>query len=587
MALDKRVALIASQAITIGGTQDCAAMTSTLVATRDITTDLLNTYARDEGTHQLTLTGTGLFELNMGDPTVCAMSSNRVASIETKDDRLRMYEWGGASWSQIGNDFTIGITAPGVLLSLSATRVVHINGNADTIRTIDFDGTNWSYTGNALNVAGMSTSPTGCVLSSSRIVVADNSLGGAGGSIRVLDFDGTDWTVVGNVWQDESVPQNPLIVSVDATHFLALLRSSPTRWVVFEFDGTDISITGAQALGELNLGLTELPGGELFLGTAVNVAQTYQTVDIGDINPVKTTNILVTGNVFFNTSLTKMSDTRVAMVGGSFFANQSFLCMYETDGSDWTLVGNKLSILPDVGYAAFCASLDATTVALIDNFSDTIRTFTFDGTDWSQVGSALSVDTVSGSGIVHLGDNTVVVTAINSQIGAYHFDGSSWAQVGNFLNIGGSLTSIAKLTSTKVAVHNANVGELQTYSWDGSNFSEVGDGTDLSSIISPAFSGTAMDALSETQLVIGAVAGDQIVTMDYVDGAWERTGFKYYVYQGQGGGSPAVLDGTVVALASQNGTGLHTVDFAGIVVGPVVIPGFWEALGPNAVQGAS
>lgn len=147
---------------------------------------------RYDGVADWALVGNAL-AVTSNNPTISALSSTRVAFVDVTTG-LRVYEFDGTDWAQVGNALSSVIAAgnKSSIASLTSTRVAVMNGGLGRLQTYDFDGSDWSATGNFLAATG--SRPGVTALNSSRIARLDqtNEL------LQAIDFDGTDWTVTGS-----------------------------------------------------------------------------------------------------------------------------------------------------------------------------------------------------------------------------------------------------------------------------------------------------------------------------------------------------------------------------------------------------
>ena len=127
---------------------------------------------------------------------------------------VRVYEYGGASWNQLGNDLDGEVANDnyGVAVSLdsdgSRVAVGGFNNdgggsNAGHVRVLDWNGTTWNQVGAdidgeaAEDKSGRSVSLSG---DGSRVAVGayqNDGVGTNAGHVRVFDWDGTTWNQVG------------------------------------------------------------------------------------------------------------------------------------------------------------------------------------------------------------------------------------------------------------------------------------------------------------------------------------------------------------------------------------------------------
>lgn len=168
-----------------------AAMTSTRIAFIDSNNDSLRAYDWD-GVAPF-LVGSGLAITTVGNPTLAGMSSTRVAFYDATNIQLRAYDFNGSTWSLTGSGLSIATGGTGVLAALSSTRVAFFDTTNLSLRAYDFNGSTWSLVGSGLTISG-STQPSICKMTSSRIAFLDSTHD----ELRVYDFNGSTWAQVGS-----------------------------------------------------------------------------------------------------------------------------------------------------------------------------------------------------------------------------------------------------------------------------------------------------------------------------------------------------------------------------------------------------
>ena len=130
-----------------------------------------------------------------GDAALAALSPNRIAFIETWNDDLRVYEFNGSTWSQIGNDLNISGLAEPALAALSPNRVAFIDsGTGDTLQVYEFNGSTWSQVGGDFTISGLG-GPALAALSPNRVAFIDR---GTGDALQVYEFNGSTWRQIGS-----------------------------------------------------------------------------------------------------------------------------------------------------------------------------------------------------------------------------------------------------------------------------------------------------------------------------------------------------------------------------------------------------
>ncbi len=223
-------------AISSLGSYNITALSSTRIAFIDSGNDEMRTYDFD-GT-DWSQTGNALSIASITFPVIGAMTSTRIAFLDNLNKDLRAYDFDGTDWAQVGND--LSITAPGDVRSitgLSSTRIAFIDQDQDDLRAYDFDGTDWTLTGNELNIPGIANQKIAALTSSRVALLSGDSV------LRAYNFDGTDWTQTGNSITVGSTIINFHITALTSNRIAFTEGGGLMR--VYSFDGTDWRIVSS------------------------------------------------------------------------------------------------------------------------------------------------------------------------------------------------------------------------------------------------------------------------------------------------------------------------------------------------------
>jgi len=256
--------------------------------------------------------GNKLTILNMTSPTMCALSSTRIAFFDAANSDLRTYDFDGHDWTQTGNDLNIATVGIPSICALLSTRIAFIDTTNDDLRTYDFDGTDWTQTGNDLNIATVGT-PSICTLLATRIAFIDAT----NKDLRAYDFDGTDWTQTGNDLNIGGITVADMC-SLSSTR-IAFFDSGNKDLRAYNFDGADWTQTGS----DLNLTSASLIKlSRITSSTIVGVDNGCNTLSVYVFDgaywfldrsiQVKT----ITTN-FSSMAVTSINDTTVAFINGN------------------------------------------------------------------------------------------------------------------------------------------------------------------------------------------------------------------------------------------------------------------------------
>lgn len=182
--------------------------------------------------------GNELTGLSTGNPSICGLSTTRVALTATNYDVIETYDWDGSDWSKTGNSYSYLIEPTNQKIAgLSGSRIVSVEPNEDAIQTYDFDGTDWSPVGNALDPGTIVTGDV-AAMSSTRIAIMNS-----GSDLRAYDFDGMDWSTTGNTYELGALGAFPSVCGMSSSR-VAVFDVGIDELVMLEFDGTDWSEVG-------------------------------------------------------------------------------------------------------------------------------------------------------------------------------------------------------------------------------------------------------------------------------------------------------------------------------------------------------
>ena len=251
-----------------------------------------------------------------GVPALAALSPNRVAFIDATNQDLRVYEFNGSTWTEIGTQLAnLGNGNP-ALATLSPNRVAFIDSTNDDLRVYEFNGSTWVEIGTELNIATV-TNPTLATLSPNRVAFLDET----NDDLRVYEFNGSTWTEIGTelntggngILALVALSPNRVAFIENANDNLRVYQfSSPTFFVGNDEDYpylavSDSGYTTAEALAvrtTLRVGQTATstsPWGEAAL--TVDGGATFGSyVGIGTTTP--RAHLTVVGTVGFSSSLT-------------------------------------------------------------------------------------------------------------------------------------------------------------------------------------------------------------------------------------------------------------------------------------------
>ena len=255
--------------------------------------------------------------------------------------------------------------------------------------------------------------------------------------------------------------------------------------------------------------------------------------------------------------ITRLDETTIAFAD----AETNELETYSWDGSDWSQVGNSLSITAFVGPGI--TTLDTNLIAYIDSQNDRLKTYSWDGSDWSQVGNELHISGISWTDITALDSSTIAqFDSTNDEIRTYSWDGTDWSQVGSGLNptlLNETLPALATLSANTIAIVDGGSTELATYYWDGSNWMGIGNSLAISGL-----GGPSMEALNSNTVVIQDQSLNRIRTYRWNGTDWRQIGTQISRTMSYGG--VTALNNQTIAVAEANSDDLRTYSFSNCLI---------------------
>jgi hypothetical protein len=173
----------------------------------------------------------------------------------TFSGHVRVYDWDGSSWGQDGTDidgeasydysgYSVAMSSDGSRIAIGAIgndiNMGPIGNNAGHVRVYDWDGTSWTQVGTDIDgEASGDNSGWSVAMSSdgSRVVIGAQLNDGNGtnsGHVRVYDWDGSSWGQVGADIDGEA--------SSDYSGYSVAMSSDGSRFVVGATGGRRVSV---------------------------------------------------------------------------------------------------------------------------------------------------------------------------------------------------------------------------------------------------------------------------------------------------------------------------------------------------------
>lgn len=563
------------------------------------------------------ITGTGDFGIGLD----CSADGNRVvigARTAGTGGEVEVYDWSGTAWTQVGATITTG-TASGdsfggsVSISENGSRIAVGSTGDDTpasgagsVRIFDWNGTAWTQVGTDITgVTGADGEGYAVWLSSdgSRVATgaSNNTTTGFGttssGRARVFEYDtGTsDWVQMG-------------------TEIYGVLTSDVARAVSLSGDGTRLAIGAYQGddVSTANVGNVRVfdwnghewaqfdeslflsnPAASDNLGWAVALSRDGLTLisgaytdDVGgvtDAGSVKIWSVPAptwkqqgsdvqfslssTGEYFgFNSSFSA-DGSRFVSGAYQYGSSQGAVEMFEfnTTTSDWDSIGTiaKSGSTQYFGYGN-SMSADGSTIVVgaygANSFTGYVEVYDYGGgTTWTQRGSTIngpgSSSNFGQSVDISSDGNKIVVGAwqVNKAY-VYEWTGSAWSLTHMFSgsssdNFGYSvsMTPDGETIAIGATGYNAVQGYVAVYNYNGTSWGQVG-----SNVIGPstsAYFGISVGVSSDgSRFIVGANQNDDVAT---------------------NAGEARVYDwnGTSWVQVGSDINGVRTNDFMGVAVG--------------------
>jgi hypothetical protein len=408
------------------------------------------------------------------DGTIVAIGATGNDGGGTRSGHVRVYEYSGGSWSQLGSDIdgeasndrsgiSVSLSSDGSIVAIGAYINDGNGSNAGHVRVYEYSGGSWSQLGSDIDgEAANDTSGYATSLSSDGTILAVGAYNNAGvngsssGHVRVYQWNGSSWSQLGSDIDGEaendqsgrsvSLSSDGTILAVGAPYNDGT-GTSAGHVRVYEYSGGSWSQLGSDIDGEA--------AGDAF-GYSVSLSSDGTIVAIGGINNDGTPN------------------------------NSGHVRVYEYSGGSWNQLGSDIDGEAGGDNSGFSISLssDGTIVAIGAYGNDANGTRSghvrvYGGGFGSSAGGS-SVTTTSttvldvSGGTVNMLQNTMDISA-----GVVDINGTTW------INRGQSGATIAdayqgaliiesnKTSSSDAVLHVETAGQTQAFSVraDGSMYS--------------------------------------------------------------------------------------------------------------------
>ena len=330
--------------------------------------------------------------------------------------QVRVFEWNGIGWSQVGEDIDgeedFDNAGRGVSLSPDGLRVAvgaylsDLGGSiygAGLVRVYEWDGTQWSKLGEDIEgkgVADWTGLGESLSITGNRVAVGSAGNGNQAGYVRVFDWNGTEWLQVGEDINGEEIGDalgRSVSLSNDGDRMAIGAPSNSGNGFqaghvrVYEWDGTDWAQMGEDIDGET---AGDVSGG------SVSLSDEGHRVAIG----------------------ARFNDGNGDRSG--------HVRVYEWDAGEWIQVGEDIDGIGPNAWSGQSVALSSNgDVVVIGGHTSTVASFNpghvliyiWNGTDWVQHG-----EEIEGEGPIDWSGSSVSISSDGQivAIGAYRNDGN-------------------------------------------------------------------------------------------------------------------------------------------------------------------
>ncbi|TNF66427.1 MAG: hypothetical protein EP298_09785, partial [Gammaproteobacteria bacterium] len=493
---------------------------------------------------------------NFGNSVALSADGNRVAIGATLNDdaganrgHVRLYDWNGTAWVQVGLDIdgeanqdqsgsSVTLSADGSRVAIGAIFNDGNGANSGHVRVYEFNGANWIQIGSDID-GEAATDESGNSISFSadglRLAIGagknDNINGTQAGHVRIYDWDGSDWVQIGFDIDGPATDEIfgfDVAMSGDGEHVaigahlhdgIIGLQSGLVR--VFELT----SVTSS-------LNYTENDG-------AVILATEFDVSDVDDTD-MESATIAITGN--FTQGEDFLSFTNTANISGSYDSSTGILNLVGTDTKaayesalasiTYENTSDDLSILQrTVQFTVNDGDSQSNIATVTINMTAVNDAPELDLIDFEQLGLDIAGDAAgdqSGRSVSLSSDGQRMAVGswlnddggLNSgHVRIFEWDGSAWNQLGLAIageaasDISGYSISLSA-NGSRVAIggsdndgNGSDAGHVRIYDWDSSAWNQVG--SDIDGEAADDNSGFSISLSNDgSTLAIGAIGND-------------------------------------------------------------------------------
>ena len=469
---------------------------------------------------------------------------------------VRVYSWGGSAWAQLGADidgeaandrsgWSVSLSADGNTVAIGAYLNDGTGDNAGHVRVYSWGGSSWTQLGADIDgeAAGDQSGYSVSLSADGNTMVigawANDGNGDMAGHVRVYSWGGSAWTQVGadidgEAANDRSGWSASLSADGNTLAFGAPSGSSSGHVRVYSWDGSAWTQVGTdidgEAAGDWSGAAVSLSadGSTLAIGAAYNAGTggnaghvrvllldsgcasgEYLTPSVVSDSQCTPHSTCPAGQGFL-TAGTAFADTVCeSCVGGVSFSPGDDLtaCQAATNSIAWTQLGADIDgeAAGDESGKSVSLSADGNTLAIgawgNDGNGDKaghVRVYSWGGSAWTQLGADIDGEAAgdySGAAVSLSTDgNTVAIGAyLNDGTGdnaghvrVYSWGGSAWTQLGADIdgeaaNDYSSWSVSLSADGTRMAIgapynddNGGNAGHVRVYSWGGSSWTQLG-----------------------------------------------------------------------------------------------------------------
>ena len=208
------------------------------------------------------------------DGTILATGAQGDDNGGTDAGQVRVYQYNGSSWVQIGQDINgtapydytsaVSLNSDGTILGVGETGNDAGGSNAGRIRVFEYDGSSWVQKGQSIlgeaaedQMGGVNLNPDGSILATAALLNQGN--GTRSGHIRVYQYDGSSWIQMGQDIDGEqaedragysvTLSTDGTVVCIGAAHSSTAATKAGAVYV-YQYDGSSWSKKGQTIYGE-------------------------------------------------------------------------------------------------------------------------------------------------------------------------------------------------------------------------------------------------------------------------------------------------------------------------------------------------